>query len=174
MPSQTYRFNGLAMWAKVHEPDKKFNRYTVDAYLDDPSFRLFNSTGLQLEVRDGEVDGETKQYVKFSRPVSKIIKGKLVEYPPIPVFLNGEQITDLVGNGSECQFEVQVFDTIKGKGHSLEKVTVRNLIPYGGAVVEPDYDEPLRAEPEKDMKLKLAKSRTTSDRRPIDDDSIPF
>lgn len=141
MGTQYFRFHGLAYWAKVHTPDEKYQRYCVDAYLDDPSLILLSKSGIQLEVREGkiQVDGEetTREYVKFARPISKVIKGKLAEFGPVAVVdAQGTKIEALVGNGSDCIFEIAVYDTIKGKGHRLEKLTVKHLVEFSGGPID--------------------------------------
>ncbi|WP_205105296.1 hypothetical protein, partial [Sutterella massiliensis] len=35
-----------------------------------------------------------------------------------------------LGNGSEVTVDIAVYDTQKGKGHRVEKITVHNLVEY--------------------------------------------
>lgn len=131
MSTAIYRFYGTSKWAKIQEPDAKYNNYQIDLYMDDASWRLFKKTGLQLKTRESE-DGE---YVTFRRPVQKIIKGKLVELgKPAVVNPLGQALDILVGNGSEVCVEVSVYDTIKGKAHTMEKVEVIGLVEYNRAI----------------------------------------
>lgn len=187
MPSLYYKFYGKANYAKVHTPDTKFNIYTVDAYLDDASFRLLDRSGCQVEIRENKETGE--HYVKFRRDVEKIIKGKLVQFDPVNVVDDsGQKITDLVGNGSECIFDVAVFDTKKGKGHRLDKMVVTHLVRYdppqsfdAHSAAEPE-EEVISPTPESSSKGRLAQTAPVNRKRqdPLDnydelkDDDIPF
>lgn len=181
MPTQKFKFYGTCNYAKVHEPDQKFNIYTLDAYLDDPSWRLFTRSGMQLQIRENEETGA--EFVKFRRPVEGIIDKKLIEYGPVPVEdADGNKITDLIGNGSTCIFEVAVFDTRKGKGHRLEKLVVTNLIPYAGKAIDAhdfqeDEEEVAEPAPTKVTSGKLAKTAPVNRKGrnvEVEDDDIPF
>lgn len=174
MATQLYKFNGKVKWAKVHTPDEKYDHYVVDAYLDGPSFKLLKASGFQGELREGDIDGETALYVKFRRPVSKMFTNKDTKKKEIKelgaprvVDATGRALTDLVGNGSDVTLTVSIYDTVKGKGSTLEEVMVRQLVafdgPNGGAPLEPDYTEP---EPKVNKK-----GRNTQE---IIDDEIPF
>lgn len=167
LASKTYRFRGKAMWCKCHTPDTKYDRYVVDAYLDEPSFRLFKASGLQLEIRDGD-EGK---YVKFARPTSKIIKKELVKFDPVEVVdENGNKIgpDTLIGNGSVVAFDVVVYDTVKGKGHRWDRLIVKELNEYN-QIIEAD-DLPVEEEAPKETKTTNKKGRTVE----VDDDEIPF
>jgi hypothetical protein len=37
MTTKNYYFIGKAKWAKVHQPDQKFNKYNLDVYLTEGS-----------------------------------------------------------------------------------------------------------------------------------------
>lgn len=142
MANQIYYFRGVAKWAKVHEPDKKFNVYTLDLYLDEPSWAAFKDSGLQLKVRDSE-DGE---YIKLRRDAERIIAGDVVQIGPPDVYLlkdgEKEKITSLIGNGSQVVCKVVVYDTDRGKGHRLEAMGVENLVEYEGATVMTEEEFP--------------------------------
>ncbi len=174
-----YNFYGKAMWAKVHTPDPEYQTYTVDAYLDDKSFNLLKTTGIELKIREGQLGNETRKFVKFRRPVSKVIKNQLVEFGPVPVEdEKGQKITDLVGNGSDCVFFVSIYDTRKGSGHRLDKLIVKNLVEYKGITVQDAHALPddagdesrrLDSEPVKAETKKSAGKATATF-----DDEIPF
>lgn len=137
-----YIFHGVAKWVKYDKPDPKYNNYGLDLYLDDQSLRLFKKTGLQLQIRDNE-DGV---YVKFKRSAQKIIKQELINQgPPEIIFTGNEAKGTLIGNGSKVGITVSVYDTAKGKGHTWESLTVEELVPYGGGVIDA-HDVPDDAE----------------------------
>lgn len=165
--TEYYNFYGKSYWAKVHTPDPEYQTYTLDAYLDDKSFNLLAKTGLELKIREGTIGDETKEYVKFRRPVSKVIKGKLVEFGPVPVEdAQGKKITALVGNGSDCIFFVSIYPTKKGPGHRLDKLVVTNLVEYKGAQVHDAHSLPAEAKAEP---AKASRKTAT-----INEDEIPF
>lgn len=173
-----YKFYGKTKWAKVHTPDEKFKRYTVDAYLDDKSFTLFKKSGIQVEVREDD-DGET--FVRFGRPVSRVFTNRktgedeLIKFgPPEVVDADGNPTKELVGNGSECTFEIETFPTVKGIGHRLAKLQVLSLVAYGGGVGMVDaHDLPTEVIVEKPQSAKLAKTAKIN-RSTVADDEIPF
>lgn len=184
MATQYYNLYGTTKWAKLHEPDQKFERYCVDAYLDDDSWKLFDRSGMQMEKRE---DNEGGVYIKLARPVSQIFKNKdtkkpeVVEFGPVVVKdKSGQVITDLVGNGSEVVFNVCVFDTVKGKGHRLEEVRVLNLVEFhsnGGKTIDArDFVDSTDNSNNPGSDTPVEKKSPVSNRRAkaITDDEIPF
>lgn len=126
-------FTGLAKWAKVYTPDDMYQKYSIDLFLDDESWELFNESGLLLQPKEvAEDQGEPfGTCIRFSRPVSKEIKGALVNFGPPPVLdSEGLPMTDNIGNGSKVTVKVSVYDTRKGMGHRLESIRVDDLVPY--------------------------------------------
>lgn len=121
MPTSYHKFSGPCKWAKVHRPDDKYNVYSIQVYLDQEQQAKLKDTGIQIQPKE-DIDGV---YYTFRRPVVKVIKGKLVELGPPKV--NTEKI---VGNGSTVTVDISVYDTIKGKGHTLNEVKVTNLVEY--------------------------------------------
>lgn len=99
--------------------------------MDDKSWEIFKNSGLQLRPKE-DADGK---FVKFRRPVSKLIKNAIANFqPPKAQGPGGEDFsTTIIGNGSSVIVNVSVYDSMKGKGHRWEEVQVTNLIPY-----EPD------------------------------------
>lgn len=130
MATTKYGFRGVSYWAKVHNPDPRFDVYTLDLYLDEANLNLLKRSGLELKLRESE----NGTYVKFKRPTKKIIKGNLVTMGPPSVFLKTEDGKEAfegnVGNGSVVEALIAVYDTPKGKGHTLESVIVYDLVPY--------------------------------------------
>lgn len=147
MAQKDYFFDGVMYWLK---DDKKFNRYTVDMYLDPASWKKFNDSGLQNTVRQTEAgDMQGKDYVRFARRKQKIVKGSLKEFPaPLILDQEGEpiEIKDWtkhnIGNGSNVTVKVRVFDTIKGKGSDLLAIRVNDLKEFTPApAIEVDESE---------------------------------
>jgi hypothetical protein len=155
MSSQNFYFLGTAKWCKVKEPDDKFNKTGTDLYMTEGSWKAFNSSGIQIKVREND-EG---QFVRFSRPWEKLMKGEVVHLgPPIVLIrreeavkhgLEGESspeldyipFTGLVGNGSFVSCKVNVYDTKRGKGHQLEVVAVETLVPYESKNMDADTGE---------------------------------
>jgi hypothetical protein len=87
-----------------------------------------------LKVRSTEGEGK---YVQFRRPTLDWSGNNLP--PPDVIDLQGNAITDKIGNGSDVIVKVEVYKAKKGKGHRLLAVQVENLIPYGKVeVFNPD------------------------------------
>jgi len=130
-------FTGVCKWAKLKQPDN-YGHYTIDLYLNDEQLLDFKATGLGLRIREDEGG----QYVRFRRPVTKLIKNQQVNFGPPTVIKDGKKFDELVGNGSEVTVLVAIYDTQKGRGHTLEKVRVEKLVPYEGGIPKGwDYEE---------------------------------
>ena len=134
-----YLFKGTVNWCKVKKPDEKYNNYTVDVIFDDESWEQFKESGIQVQPKDSDHQqvavGTPGSYVRFRRPHAKMIKGKIVEFGPPDVYIKKddeyEKFDGLIGNGSEAEVIVSVYDTQRGKGHRWEKIAVTNLVEYG-------------------------------------------
>lgn len=121
-------FTGKAKWAKLDKPDEKYGFYSINFYPDDiPEFK---KTGLGLKFHDDDMG----TYVRLRRDPDKLLEGmpekptKLIYDPETKAY---EPFDRLIGNGSLVEVKIQVYDSMKGKGHRLEAVAVHNLIPYG-------------------------------------------
>lgn len=138
MATETFYFFGTTYWAKVREPDEKYNNYQVPVYLNDKSWVQLRKSGLQLKTKKDD----RGEYVTFRRDHVKMMKGEVVTLGPPEVFLYNvdTQIASpfdgLIGNGSEVIVQVDVYDTIKGKGHRLVGVGITKLVPYEKTVGE--------------------------------------
>ena len=129
MATETIYLAGKSKWSKFKTPDDKYNNWKTNLYLDDRSMKTFAESKLNLMMKQDD-EGS---YIVLRRPVSKVIKGNMVKFdPPELVDVNDQPTDVLVGNGSDIVCKVVVYDTIKGKGHRLEKVMIKNLVPYGG------------------------------------------
>lgn len=138
----TYYFTGKCNYAKVYKPDLDFDKinssWKIDLYMDDESWELFNDSGCQLKVKEDKKTGE--KYVNFRRPTQKLIKDKIETFkPPVVVDKTNSPMTADIGNGSTVTVKVEIYNTRKGKGHTLEAVRVEELVPYeANKVVAPD------------------------------------
>jgi len=133
MASKNYFWSGKCMWAKLEEPDAKYEKWTLDFYPDDKGWEEFRESGLGVEVRKNKETDE--EYIKLSRPVQKKIKEELVDFDkPLIIGKDNEPMEDrpLIGNGSEVTVKVLIYDTKRGKGHRLEAVRIDNLVEYVG------------------------------------------
>lgn len=142
MSTHIYYFTGPCLWAKTDVPDQKFKRYTIDVSLDEKSQDKFKDSGLQLEARKDEKTGN--EYYRFSRPVNKVLKDKLVTFGP-PTVLNSEgvEFNGRINNGSTVTVKVSVYDTMKGKGHRLEAVRIDEMEGNSNEVIiDDDIDMP--------------------------------
>ena len=129
MASKQYLFRGKAVYPMLFKPDNYggAERWKIGVALDDDSLLLFKNTGLRLKV--GELGG-FDNVVTFRRPTQKTFNGEVVEFDPPKV--EGVPEGAAVGNGSEVEVVVTVYDTRMGKGHRLESVKVTKLVEYEG------------------------------------------
>ncbi len=127
MAQTMFYFTGIAKWAKLFEPDRKYKNYAIDIYLDKESLKRFRDSGLQSTLKKDD-DG---QFVTFRRATQKLIKDELVKFgPPEVLGKDNKPINDFVGNGSKVTIKVLAYDTQKGKGSRLEAVRVDDLVPF--------------------------------------------
>lgn len=145
-------FKGKAKWARLQQPDEHGN-YGMNLYLTQESYGDFMR---ELKEKDPAVlnvvgKDEDGYFVKFKRPTSKLMRGKITTFAP-PVVVDGSKtlpdgshppLTDMLGNGSDVTVKVLVYPYNKptgGKGRAtrLESVRVDNLIPY---TPKKDFDE---------------------------------
>lgn len=128
MPNKQYTYCGKCKWAKVFKPDEKYGNYQIVLYPNKPSLKAYIKAGHQGEIREDE-DG---QYVIFRRrPKVLTKKGDIWDKgPPKVLDADGEAFNKLIGNGSEVEITVEVYDTRKGLGTSLESVTVLEHVEY--------------------------------------------
>lgn len=138
--SKTYYFTGQAYWAKLEEPDKKYQYWGLDLRLDDENRKVFKESGLTLKINKDKKEGW--EFIRLRRPVQKPIKGELVDFekPKLVDKDNNDYIDrPLIGNGSYVTCKVLVYDTAKGPGHRLEAVRIDKLNEY--IPVENNNDE---------------------------------
>lgn len=144
MANKVFYFKGICNWAKVQKPDDKYDVYTLDLFPDEESMGYFMESGLELKLRDGEIDGEKAQFIKLRRPTTRKWNNTIEQMGPPQVLINdGEgnysEYGKLIGNGSEVVCKVRVYDTDRGKGHELVTVAIEQLVPYEEAVGGDDF-----------------------------------
>ena len=121
------KLKGPARWVKNKTPDEKYSNYSVDLCPDTDSLAAMKKSGLGLKPKQDE-EGT---WYKFRRPVQKIIKDDLVKFgPPKTVGPDGEEFTEIVGNGSEVELDVAVYQAGPYIGHRLERIKVLKHVPY--------------------------------------------
>ena len=129
----TYFFSGTAKWASKRL-DPKFEKYSIDLYMDEPSLKLFHESGIRVSAK---TDNDGKVYYKLSRKDELEKKnGEVIKLGP-PTFLNadGTEYTGLVGNGSKVTVKVTTYDTLAGKGHRYEAARIDELVEYNPQTV---------------------------------------
>lgn len=139
-------FEGYAYWAKVYPDhydeymgDKRWSLFLI--FKNEENLALFEASGLGLKLKENE----TGKGVQFRRPFAKMIKGEVVNFDPPRVTIWDDaagryvDFDQPIGNGSLVRANVAVYDTVKGKGHRLEGVTILKHIPY--EVKEPSEED---------------------------------
>lgn len=126
MATQYLKFKGPCKWAKVYRPDD-YQQYSICLYLDEENKEKYLKSGMRMQLREDE-DGS---FVQFKRAVSKLIKGQAVELgKPKTIDKAEKDFEDLIGNGSVVEVTVDVYDSMKGKGHTLRQVKVLEHVVY--------------------------------------------
>lgn len=127
MATSAVYLTGKAKWAKVYQPDDKYQNWTVQLYMDKDSLKKYQESGMSMAIKEDE-EG---QYVTFRRPMAKLIKQEMVKFaPPTVVDSDGNAFDKTIGNGSDVTLKVLVYDTMKGPGHRLEAVRVDKWVEY--------------------------------------------
>src|SRR3990167_7095580 len=135
-------FQGKAKWARLINPDLKFNCWSMVLYPTPESYAQIlelketkNNVAGILNVIKKDEDGYN---ITLKRPVNKPMRGKVVAFSP-PEVLEADGKTPLrnalIGNGSDvtCKCEYYKYNTpIGGKGTAIRLLSVRvdTLIPY--------------------------------------------
>ena len=73
------------------------------------------------------------EFISLKRPHTKMIKDAIVTLgPPTVLDKDNNEYKEQtnVGNGSTVTCKVVVYDTVKGKGHTLEAVRVDDLVVF--------------------------------------------
>jgi hypothetical protein len=140
-------WSGKAKWVRAVTPDQQYNKYSMMLYPDPPSlakiWELKKGTGGIKNPIGKDDDGE---YIRLSRPASKLMRGKIVTFAP-PVVLDRDNNPlprdTMVGNGSDVTCKVEVYGysapgaSSKSNALRWEALRVDNLIPY----TRDDFDD---------------------------------
>ena len=124
--TQYLYLNGTAEFARTNKSDD-YGNYSVRIALDDESLEEYKKSGIQVAIEEGNM-------VWLRRPHSKIINKELVYLGP-PRVVNdetGEDWNVLIGKGSQITVKVRAYPTQKGKGHTLDAIGIRKLVPVEG------------------------------------------
>lgn len=131
MATKFYTWSGEIKWAKVTEANKD-TKYDEDGVYNvnffPANFEAVKESGIQVEPKMDQETGDL--YFKLSRRHKQLIKKEVVEFGPPEVRYNKEPYTGPIGNGSKAMVNVAIFDTKKGKGHRLERITITDLVEY--------------------------------------------
>lgn len=127
-------FKGTTNYASTTKVDD-YGNYTIHLeFADDNELDKFNKSGIQLKLL---ADGKS---VYFKRKKHKIFKDELVDMgPPIIIDSSKNELKQLIGKGSEVVVKVRAYDTVKGKGHTLDTIMVTNLVKVEGGSREYDF-----------------------------------
>lgn len=118
---------GKSYWARVHKPDEKFNRFTLDFYPNEASWKAYKSSGLQLKERESEHG----TYIKLGVPAARMTKkGDVIKATVAVLDSDDKPMTKNIGNGSDVTVKIDIFDTEKGPGHRLLAVRADKLVEY--------------------------------------------
>lgn len=145
-----HKFVGKAYWSKVYDPDEYLGvkKWKLDLVVDKKTLKTIQDLG----VRKKPKDHEEGTLIQFTRPVSATdTKGVTRRFAAPKIYdKDGNVIVDyevneaktdfvrkgeplLIGNGSEVEITVDVYDTKKaGVGQRLESIKILDLIEYSG------------------------------------------
>lgn len=133
------KLKGITQWCQVHKPGSKYGNFSLKLNMIPESQAEFKGLGLKNKPN---VDDDGKLWYTFRAPAEKFGK----PYKPYVVDKENKPITDLIGNGSAIEVELEVYEWKNeefgsGKGSRIVGVTVHNLIPY--VKPEPGADAPV-------------------------------
>jgi hypothetical protein len=127
---------GKLSWAKTQVPDE-WGKWKVTVHPDAESLEKIRDLQGQ-GIKNVLKKNDEGYYTTFSRPVSKMIKGKVVGLAP-PEVLEADGKTPLknalIGNGSDGIIKLEVYTHGtpgggKAKAARLMSICVKNLIPF--------------------------------------------
>lgn len=136
----TAKIEGKCKWAAVLKPNTMFEpQWCIDIIIENPELASrLSAAGIAVkEDRDGDT------VIKIKRKTHK--KSGEPAKPPVVVFEDGSPVEELIGNGSTVVVDFLVYDWSSfgksGKGTYLNKVTVKDFIPYGEEKPTLDFTE---------------------------------
>lgn len=128
-------FQGKAKWARLIRPDDKFNKWSIQLYLNPESLeklRELQAEGVKNPIKKDE-DG---YFANFSCPVNKLMRGKVVAFTaPKVVDKDGVPYEKQIGNGSDVTIKCEKYThgtPTGGKAAAirLKAVRIDNLVEF--------------------------------------------
>ena len=148
MATRLVKLRGIAYWPKVFESTRDLKGYqnslaevggqtTIDIDLDDRHMELLKRSGT-MSRGNPSPDNSGLTRVKFKRRWQEQYGGgepKVVHADDTPWNLDSD---GLIGNGSEVEITISVYDTRNKNifGTRLDKVKVLTHVPYEGSSIE--------------------------------------
>jgi hypothetical protein len=126
---------GLAWWAKVKEPDSKYNNWSIVLRVSKEEAEKLKAVGLRVKM-DEDDDGNIIRTWKCSRYVAKRGKQKGKGNNPAPTVVDAELNTfeGYIGNGSEVKVLHKPYQWNnswgQGVGSDLQGVQILSLVEY--------------------------------------------
>lgn len=176
MATRLVKLRGLAYWPKVFENNRDLTGYdnaladvggqtTIDMDLDDKHMDLLKRSKSMSQGRQSP-DNPDLTRVKFKRKWQEQYGGgepKIVRADDTPWDIETD---GLIGNGSEVEVTLAVYDTSRRNivGTRLDKVKVLKHVPYEGSKIEV-----MSVEEDETVGLKPTKQQALAD-----DSEIPF
>jgi len=145
MATSTHYLKGIAKWAKVHRPDEKYGKHSIDLGMTKEQLSAYEKIGLKNKPK--EADG--LHWVTFRRDPTGMVwvnRVQTIAGKPSVVDSNNNTTDVTIGNGSEVTIELQVYDYDnkfgKGKGSRLEKVKIDKLVEFKPEAKEDGIQHP--------------------------------
>ena len=118
----TYFYTGKCKWAKVHEPDKTYKKYSIDVLLDMDQYEALKAT----KIKNTGKPEDGKMWVTFRCNEAD---------GPVTVIIDDKPSTEMIGNGSEVTIKVDIDSFTSAKWGNitrsrLEAVKVDRLVKY--------------------------------------------
>jgi len=140
MATEFVKLKGTAKWARVFEDNRDLygfegaakeygGQYVIDVYADKENLDKLKASGSRIRPK---LDTDGKMFVKFKRKH----EGPFEAASGAPKVTNkaGDvwsfEDDGPIGNGSEVEVDLVVYDTRMGKGTRLEGVKVLSLVEY--------------------------------------------
>lgn len=132
-------FQGKVKWCRLQQVND-WGKWTIVLYPNPKGLermRELQAEGVKNVIKKDD-DG---YYTTFSRPNTKLIKGKVVAFEPVKVVdAEGQPFNSIIGNGSDCTLKVEVYSHPtpgggKAKAARLQSVRIDTLVPFN-----PDVD----------------------------------
>ena len=177
MATRLVKLRGIAYYAKVFEGNRDLKGYqdslvdvggqtTIDVDLDDRHVELLKRAGTMARGNPSPDNPDLTRF-KFKRKWQENYGGgepKVVRADDTPWDVETDK---LIGNGSEVEVTISVYDT-KRKGivgTRLDKVKVLTHVPYEGGVEVLSVD---------DIEEPASKAKAPAPKPQMVDDEIPF